>query len=350
MSNDFSVPDLNEPLENFHGIEYAIDAGVFFPKTTLIIHDNDPDGWCAAQILRQIYVQNMAGARVELFPIGHGLTFQNYNVETLPKADIVFILDHMVMEELAQRYMLHYEQVVVIDHHQGTCESHDRVEVLHSLDYSTTGLVFRLFKALGGRGYHHQSSLKLFSIARMVNYCDAWLFDPKDSSSFVREFEKEVKGFIAYLFTFGVQSFDWDSAFSNDYKKSDTIKLSEIVKKGIEILAINQAEADRIYEKRTSFRTMVVDDRPYKVALVFHSSLMDELGSTLMHRHEDEIDFAVIVSGTRSGEFFSLSLRSDNDHVDVGQIAKTLGGGGHRNAAGCRMSLEDFVQAFSKTI
>ena len=41
-----------------------------------------------------------------------------------------------------------------------------------------------------------------------------------------------------------------------------------------------------------------------------------------------------------------VSLRSTDEGPDVSQIAKIYNGGGHRNAAGFKVSLKDFVENF----
>lgn len=51
---------------------------------------------------------------------------------------------------------------------------------------------------------------------------------------------------------------------------------------------------------------------------------------------------------TLDSENAYLSLRSDNEHWDVSLIAKDFGGGGHRNAADCRMKSLDFIELFEK--
>jgi len=57
-----------------------------------------------------------------------------------------------------------------------------------------------------------------------------------------------------------------------------------------------------------------------------------EVGHALLGRHPD-IPFSAMFYVTERGRVWSL--RSRDDRVDVSQIAASLGGGGHRNAAGC---------------
>src|SRR5699024_286495 len=60
--------------------------------------------------------------------------------------------------------------------------------------------------------------------------------------------------------------------------------------------------------------------------------LRSELGSALMDKYKNA-DFIAVYS-IKSNGVTTFSLRSDNDHVDVSNIANILHGGGHRNASG----------------
>lgn len=54
----------------------------------------------------------------------------------------------------------------------------------------------------------------------------------------------------------------------------------------------------------------------------------------LLQRHKDA-PFAAVIVNAYGG--CTYSLRSDDDRVDVSEVARSFGGGGHRNAAGFRM-------------
>lgn len=349
MSKYYSVQELNEPLINFEDVRRVLKTAIFSPVKTIVVHDNDPDGWCAAHILLQLYIQNKAGNQIELVPVGHGHPFQNYPIETLPEGEVLVILDHMVTDELAKKYSERYTSIVIIDHHQGTCQSQKKLAVIHSLRYSTTGLMFRLYDALSKEApYQHQISSKMKTVAKMINYYDSWLFEKDTNDPVTIEFESEVRSLISYLFTMGVKQFQWKLCFDSSVDYIKERYLAEIISKGSEILELNKVQVETICQKKVRLCNMYVNGKQFSVALVLHSNLMDDIGSALMVRFQDQIDFAVVISLGKEDDFFALSLRSDNQHIDVGEIAKALGGGGHRNSAGCRLSLDAFHQVFSK--
>ena len=49
-----------------------------------------------------------------------------------------------------------------------------------------------------------------------------------------------------------------------------------------------------------------------------------------------DCDFVILWSYNHNEEQYSYSLRSKDDKIDVGEIAKIFNGGGHRNASGLR--------------
>jgi len=70
---------------------------------------------------------------------------------------------------------------------------------------------------------------------------------------------------------------------------------------------------------------------------------MDLLGSKLVREYD--VDLACIVYLKPTGKV-KCSLRSINTKQDVEIIATSFGGGGHRNAAGFEMSLDEFMGLF----
>ena len=63
-------------------------------------------------------------------------------------------------------------------------------------------------------------------------------------------------------------------------------------------------------------------------------SLVSAVGHYLLDQYPDAPFAAMSVTGEKS---VTWSLRSHDDHMDVSEVAKSMGGGGHRNAAGFRI-------------
>lgn len=70
-----------------------------------------------------------------------------------------------------------------------------------------------------------------------------------------------------------------------------------------------------------------------------------DVGHELLQRHPLAVPFALTwhAEETIEGTIVKLSLRSDDARTDVSEIAKTFGGGGHRNAAGFTLTMEEWI-------
>lgn len=63
------------------------------------------------------------------------------------------------------------------------------------------------------------------------------------------------------------------------------------------------------------------------------------------------IPFAIVPEDNKPGEFYvRVSFYTENPNIDVSRIAKLFGGGGHKGAAGCTMSLEDIQELLKGSI
>lgn len=74
----------------------------------------------------------------------------------------------------------------------------------------------------------------------------------------------------------------------------------------------------------------------FNVGITISELFRSELGNRLSEKYKDELDFILIVDFHRE----SYSTRTVND-VDLGEICKSLGGGGHKKAAGFPMNKEN---------
>lgn len=74
----------------------------------------------------------------------------------------------------------------------------------------------------------------------------------------------------------------------------------------------------------------------YNVGITISELFRSELGNRLSEKYKNELDFILIVDFHRR----SYSTRTVND-IDLGEICKKLGGGGHKKAAGFPMNKEN---------
>lgn len=94
------------------------------------------------------------------------------------------------------------------------------------------------------------------------------------------------------------------------------------------LLQFNQKEIDKYIDSKE--KEMIIScDGEYKYGVVFAEKYFSELGNELCTRNPN-LDYVAMVNvGT-----YSISYRTIKENIDVGQVAKRYGGGGHQKAAG----------------
>ena len=75
------------------------------------------------------------------------------------------------------------------------------------------------------------------------------------------------------------------------------------------------------------------------IGYIFADNYASEIGNTACITHPD-IDFCVIIMGS------VVSLRTTSDTIDVSEIAKRYGGGGHQKASGFSINVERSLETF----
>lgn len=88
----------------------------------------------------------------------------------------------------------------------------------------------------------------------------------------------------------------------------------------------------------------VLPYKGYKVGVYNTTTLVSELGHTVCHSEELGVDFSMSYFLDTDGTPI-LSFRSKGE-FDVAKLAKELGGGGHKNAAGARVTLDFLGQLY----
>lgn len=83
---------------------------------------------------------------------------------------------------------------------------------------------------------------------------------------------------------------------------------------------------------------IITDFMNYKVGISISESYRSELGNSLSKMHS-ELDFILIIDFRRR----SFSMRTTKE-INLGEISKQLGGGGHMKAAGFPMNYENLIK------
>jgi len=113
--------------------------------------------------------------------------------------------------------------------------------------------------------------------------------------------------------------------FEEFEKFEDDSVFDDAVKRGSYILAYSKTVVKKVCEKAAP-RKMGGKD----IMVVNASHWMSEIGARL----SPDCDFAMIWYYDHNDKIIKVSLRAFHDRIDVSDVSKKFGGGGHRKAGG----------------
>ena len=253
----------------------------------VIYHANCNDGFGAAYS-----AWKLLGNRAEYHAASHGS----------PPPDVtgkrVVILDFSYDNATTKALIEQAEELWVIDHHKSNMvELHDISNTHFDMTKSGAMLAWEFF--------HPGKEAPKF--IQYIQDRDLWQWELAYSKEFSAAFDMVPWNFDEY------EKFEDDSVFD------------DAVKRGSYILAYSKTVIKKVCDKATK--------RKYKdhdVMVVNSSHWMSEIGATLAK----DCDFAMIWYYDHDALLYKCSLRAFHDTMDVSEIAKSFGGGGHRKAAG----------------
>jgi len=279
------------------------------PHTTCIYHANCADGFGAAWVVRKAL-----GPDVEFHAAHYGEPAPDVTGKNVIIVDFSYKYD--VLVALADKAA----SVLVIDHHKTAMA--DLADVppaeLHydAHKKNSTGKLHALFDMnRSGAGLAWDFFFPEQPRPPLINHIedrDLWLFKLEGT--------REI---MADLFSYPQDFPTWDRLFADEI---NWIRLDGV--------AINRQHQKTVADLvRTTKRRMLIGGHDVPVANLPFMFASD--AGALMA--EGEL-FAASYFDTPEGRTFSL--RSTDAGMDVSEIAKQYGGGGHRNAAGFRVALD----------
>jgi uncharacterized protein len=256
-----------------------------------IYHSRDLDGWMSAAIVKLRY------PNVELIGWDYGQPIPDLRFKEVIMVDISFPKE--VMKENANR-------ITWIDHHASAIK--DSIEGFYKL---ATGLRDPKFAACELTWAFFFPMEPLPEIVRLLGRYDCFGHKGTDEEQKVLEFQYGARTVIsnpeeAYKYLVDGHT-DW------------------ILQAGKSIYQYLCAEAKQIYARRFAFRIWDV-----KIALV-NQERFNPINFGIDY-HKDGYDVFGCFHYAKG--MWNFSLYNDNGKVDVSEIAKARGGGGHKGAAG----------------
>ena len=210
----------------------------------------------------------------------------------------VAILDFSYNNITTKSMIEEANSLIVIDHHKSAMvELHDISQTHFDMTKSGAMLAWEFF--------HPGKEAPKF--IQYIEDRDLWKWELPYSKEFAAAFDMVPFEFEEFI------KFEDDSVFD------------DAVKRGSFILAYSKTVVKKVCEK--------AKPRKYdgKEVLVVNSShWMSEIGGRL----SPDCDFAVVWYYDHEDRVIKVSLRAFHEHVDVSEIAKKFGGGGHKKASG----------------
>ena len=253
----------------------------------VIYHADCTDGFGAAYS-----AWKHLGSRAEYHACKHGT----------PPPDVkdknVVILDFSFNNSTTKKMIEEAAGLLVIDHHKSAMvELHD-ISNTH-FDMTKSGAM------LAWEWFHPGKEPPKF--IQYIQDRDLWKWELPYSKEFAAAFD---------MVPFEFEEFE---------KYEDDSVFDDAVKRGSYILAYSKTVVKKICEKA---QLRKLNDK--EVLVVNASHWMSEIGSRLA----PDCDFAMIWYWDHEDRIIKVSLRSFHDTVDVSEVAKKFGGGGHKKAAG----------------
>lgn len=275
-----------------------------------IYHGHCPDGFTSAWAVWRKY-----GNSVEYRHGSYGSPLPTVDGKHVLMVD--FSTDAATMRDLASRAA----SITVLDHHK-TAEA----ALTPLFEGGTISGVFDMDRSGAGITWDvlHPGE-KRPVLVNVVEDRDLWRWEFGDISRFL----------CKYLDTHEMTFTNWNNV-AEDWETTNGY--NESIKIGSSLYQQHMKNCDSLISATTSLRLIAGHVVPCaNVPMMFCS----EVGNLLAKREDAPFGASFFVN--KDGDL-AFSLRSLDEKVDVSEIAKQFGGGGHRNAAGFRLDYNDLFE------
>lgn len=312
-------------------------------KRVLVTHVDLDGAGCAVVAL-------LACDLSEIYYCGNGYDIDNtvmslineYKSGMYSRLDII-IADNSVSESVAiELNDLTKEEpnfsVQLFDHHKSArwMDAYDWAVI--DVNECGTTLLFKNYRNTLSSRYTDAAYDRIGTFCNDVKCRDLWLWEEEHNNmANIHNEYMYMLGIEKYVATIAnnIRSNKYDIISENDMKLVE----QAIAKKNKYV----QNHINDFYTKDilAGDKTTPQNCPRYRVAYTFANQYISELGNAICKAHDD-IDICAMIVPTR-GEYGAVELRATKDNVDLAPLAKALGGGGHKHAAGFPLK-KDFAE------
>lgn len=271
-------------------------------------HKPDHDGHCSGAIVKRKF------PNCEMFPINHG---DDFPWEKIEKNETVFMVDFCLEPKEDMIRLKNNCQLIWIDHHISAIKASqelgfNNIDGLRSVEFSGCELTWK---------YLYYGEITPEAV-RLIGRYDIW-----DHNSDKRT--------IPFEYGLNLEETNPDSEIWSRLLDHDLKMVETIVEHGNIIFNYETITNKRIM-KSTSY---IINFEGYR-ALVANRGFCD---SYLFDSIYDPEKHDILIKYSRYPECWRVSIITRKDEIDVSEIAKKYGGGGHRGASGFRLENIDIL-------
>lgn len=309
-----------------------------------IFHGNCADGFTAAWVVRNA----LGEENVDFVPGFYGKTLPDAELINLPNYEVVYMVDFSYKRKvLIDVFAARCKRIIIIDHHKTAQEDlvdlSANVECHFDMDHSGAMLTWMYFVKRGAipvyiPGANSNPSPMQSMPEDFHKYAPALIQCVEDRDLWRFKFS-DTRAVAAKMFSHEYTFENWDM-MAHEYQDTSSTK-------GNELRDIFVAEGEAIERKHFKDIKELLEQNQTKGAVCGHlipiANLPYTMSSDAASMMAVDQPFALCYSITKDG--IAISLRSEKDKgVDVSEIAKQLGGGGHKHASGVNLTWQQYSE------
>lgn len=273
-------------------------------KTICIYHGNCADGFTAAWVVNKYFKQHRPFDEIRFIAGNYATILSDEFLTSFVDCEIIFV-DFSYKRPVMQSIIDVAKAVLVLDHHKTAYEYLVEMDLSFHYDVEESGA------SLAWKYFFPDTEPPM--ALKAVRDRDLWKFE--------LEHTREINSAIfSYEYTFA----NWDKIMSDDFgyvMYTDGVAIERKHFKDLEELL------------KVTTRNMIIQGVTVPVANLPYTFVSDAAGKLSIGK-----PFAACYWDTPNGRTFGL--RSQEGGMDVSEIAKYYGGGGHKHAAGFTVSYQ----------